>query len=384
MEKRKKRMAFVDLSDFSGWPMGGMLRYEMQILETLTKCYQVDLWGVSVNGREAQPVSIGERQYQIHNFAKVRTHRRIIPNYWKGMALIRYCRKFREYDIVYVHTGSCMAALWFLRRKGRPLLVYHQHGLQYLEDYSLKTLLQRPFMYIAQRMADFTFVVTGKRELEEYLCGSREKLRSKLVSIGSPIGNRTEILKTRKNGYTFLYAGRMAPIKRVPLLIEAFALFCRNYTDEVRLILIGDGEDMPKVKNAVRGYHLEKQILLTGILDKEEIRNYLHQSDAYVTASAGEGVSVAVLEAFAEGIPVACFSVRGLAEQVEHEKTGILAQGDTAVHLAQAMEALYRKSDCFQRACLEESKKYAKELIGKQIIEEMEKRYEIKYHHTGI
>ena len=43
-----KKMAFVDLTNYYDWPVGGMIRYEQQILAVLTEFYEIDLWGVSV------------------------------------------------------------------------------------------------------------------------------------------------------------------------------------------------------------------------------------------------------------------------------------------------------------------------------------------------
>ena len=46
----KRKMAFVDLTNFKDWPMGGMLEYELAILPYLAEYYDLDIWGYSLNG----------------------------------------------------------------------------------------------------------------------------------------------------------------------------------------------------------------------------------------------------------------------------------------------------------------------------------------------
>ena len=43
----KRKMAFVDLTNFKDWPMGGMLEYELAILPYLAEYYDLDIWGYS-------------------------------------------------------------------------------------------------------------------------------------------------------------------------------------------------------------------------------------------------------------------------------------------------------------------------------------------------
>lgn len=387
-----KRMAFIDLSNFTDWPMGGMIRYELQILSELAEFYDIDLWGVSVDGICPEPVQVMGRKYPVHIFTDAKKKNRLIPNYWKGLAIGKYRKELQKYEIIYIHTGSCAVAAALGRKRKNQLLVYHQHGLQYLDDYSLKTLLQRPFMYLAQRMTDFSFVVTGKDELQEY--AGQKKWSDKLVQIGSPVENRIEDMAGKsynsgneKKGNVFIYTGRLSAIKRVPMLVEAFSLFCRRNSDDCRLFIVGDGEEREKVRRAVSQYGLEDKVIFTGAVGKPEVQDYLEKSDFYVTASAGEGVSVAILESFRKGIPVACFPVRGLKEQVTDKVTGAVALDETADALADAMERLLATAAAMRENCIEECRKYSAEVIAGKIMEEIESRYEAKnnqHHYTSV
>lgn len=374
-----KKMAFVDLTDFHRWPVGGMLRYEEAILPILAQKYEIELWGVKVDDGETEPLTINGKSYPVHIFTHVRTKGRILPNYWKGLQLFLKKAEFQKYDVIYIHTGSMAvaAALWRIRKD--QLLVYHQHGLQYLDDHSLKTLLQRPFMYLAQRMADFSFVVTGKEELAQFVKG--KKISQKMVPIASP---SAELVKSsgsapdKSKGNVFIYTGRLSSIKRVTMAVEAFCEFRSRKKEEFCLLIVGDGEERKTVEQLVEKSSCKSDIVITGSVEKQEVAGYLQQADYYLTASGGEGFSVAVLEAFQAGLPVVCCSVRGLREQVENGVTGIIAAEETPQALADAMERMVAMADNMRDNCIAEAQKYTPEAIAGQIIEEIGARYELK------
>lgn len=376
-------MAFVDLCNFTDWPMGGMVRYELMILETLEQYYDIDLWGVSVDGEASQNIIINNKPYPLHIFANAKRKNRVIPNYWKGLLVKKFESCFLNYDIIYVHTGSCLLALAHVAQVENALLVYHQHGLQYLEDYSLKTLLQKPFMNKAQKLADCSFVVTAKQELEEYTNGKKGYLQEKLIAIGSPVEERklnwNKVAKRvedrrDKREYRFIYSGRLAPIKNVSNLIEIFAMFCKRGYEKSSLWIVGDGEERDIVTEKIKQFGLQEVVFITGMVNPEKVQEYMMQSDFYITASNGEGVSVAVLEAYSAGLPVVCYPVRGLKYQVKDAQTGFVAQGMKSEDFVDAMENAIKNQSNLVHNCLLEAMEFRKEKIGREIVDEIEKR----------
>ena len=107
----KRKMAFVDLTNFKDWPMGGMLEYELAILPYLAEYYDLDIWGYSLNGVIPMPLVLNGKEYPVHVCGNCSTNRRIIPNFWRGLSIFKHKSYFlNRYDIVYAHTGSCMCA----------------------------------------------------------------------------------------------------------------------------------------------------------------------------------------------------------------------------------------------------------------------------------
>ena len=94
------------------------------------------------------------KEYPVYICGNCSTNRRIIPNFWKGLSLLGYKNDFEDkYDIVYAHTGSCMCAIGNMIDRKKTKLVYHQHGLSYLTDFQMRSLIQRPSFYFAQKYA---------------------------------------------------------------------------------------------------------------------------------------------------------------------------------------------------------------------------------------
>lgn len=380
---KKKKMAFIDLTNYKDWPMGGMLEYELAILKYLVKEYDVDIWGVSVDNEINKYLLLDENKYPIHIFGKCKTNKKIIPNYWRGIEILNKKNIFpKDYDIVYAHTGSCLVALNHMIDHKKTKLVYHQHGLNHRSDHSLMSLIQRPGLKIAQKVSNLVFVVSDPESVLTYTKAMNKKTKAKFVSIGSPINLECfdeELAKQKicnrekQQTKNFLYTGRLSAFKDVKTLISAMGKYVNEINDKAVLKVAGSGEELENLKQMVLNLHLENNIKIMGVLPHDEIYNLLQEADIFVTASNGEGVSVSVLEAYASGLPVVCFKVPGLERQVIDGVTGIFAKEKNvdAFYRAMVMADSNRIKMAFN--CLKEAKKYDGKYISNKIIEEINK-----------
>jgi glycosyltransferase involved in cell wall biosynthesis len=96
-----------------------------------------------------------------------------------------------------------------------------------------------------------------------------------------------------------LSVGRLAPQKRMNLLIRAFAQVARP---DAHLTILGEGEDRPALEALVRDLGLDGRVHLPGFV--EDPGPYFRAADVFVLSSVYEGLPAVVLEAMAADCPV--------------------------------------------------------------------------------
>lgn len=138
-------------------------------------------------------------------------------------------------------------------------------------------------------------------------------------------------------GFLVGCAARLVPVKRHADLLEAFALIA-DTLPQLHLVLIGDGPLRAE---------LGAQASLAGIADRvhflgerKDIQTVLPLLDAFALASGTEGMSNALLEAMACGLPTVATAVGGNPEVVETDVTGLLVPPRTPDALAYALHTL--------------------------------------------
>ncbi|MBC8143712.1 MAG: glycosyltransferase family 4 protein [Armatimonadetes bacterium] len=117
---------------------------------------------------------------------------------------------------------------------------------------------------------------------------------------------------------------RLSPEKDVTNLLEAFALVLPDFPD-ARLFIAGDGKLRPTLQWHIELLGIGDSAHLLGSLHREAVADLLHASDIFALSSREEGLSLAVLEAMAAGLPVVATRVGGLPEAVAENVTGYLA-----------------------------------------------------------
>lgn len=115
-----------------------------------------------------------------------------------------------------------------------------------------------------------------------------------------------------------MYVGRLAPEKNLDVLIKSWAIVER-VRPQAHLTLIGEGPERPRLEGLIRSLGLGSCVDLAGAID--DPTSALRLADLFVLPSREEGMSVALLEAMALGLPVVATAIpgnRGLVADGEH------------------------------------------------------------------
>ena len=117
------------------------------------------------------------------------------------------------------------------------------------------------------------------------------------------------------------------PVKRVRDVLTAFRTI--HERTGARLVLIGDGAELPETRAWLAEQGLAEHAVLTGAL--REVQHTLAQLDVFLLPSQTESFGLAALEAMACGVPVVTSNAGGLPEVVRDGVDGLLVPvGDVA------------------------------------------------------
>jgi glycosyltransferase involved in cell wall biosynthesis len=137
-----------------------------------------------------------------------------------------------------------------------------------------------------------------------------------------------------------LFVGRLAPIKGVLLLLDAFSTLLETHPDTI-LTLVGDGPSRADLEDKVLSLGLENKVTFTGYKSQSEIATLLATTDIFVLPSFAEGVPVVLMEAMASNVPVIAPHVAGVPELVADGESGFLVSpGNTKMLVARICELL--------------------------------------------
>ncbi len=136
----------------------------------------------------------------------------------------------------------------------------------------------------------------------------------------------------RDHGKTYLVASRLAPYKRVDLVVEAFTKL-----PDRQLIVVGDGSEKERVRAAAKG---APNISFLGTVGQEELVRLMQQARAFVFA-AEEDFGITLVEAQACGTPVIAFGRGGALDIIDDRDVpvGCLFAEQTADSIVAAVQA---------------------------------------------
>jgi glycosyltransferase involved in cell wall biosynthesis len=129
--------------------------------------------------------------------------------------------------------------------------------------------------------------------------------------------------------------GRLTKQKGFLDLVRAFAIF--RSRQPARLMILGEGEDRPKIEGLVRVLGLDEDVSLPGFVQNPY--PYLRRANAFVLSSEWEGLPTVLIEAIAMGTPVVATDCpSGPSEILRHDSRWLVPVGDVEA-LASALEA---------------------------------------------
>lgn len=144
------------------------------------------------------------------------------------------------------------------------------------------------------------------------------------------------------NHTRFVFMGRLVDVKRVDMLLDAFAKACRQQS--MSLLVIGDGPLLPDLQRQAKALGIlapsseaKSSVHFAGWMSQADAAQRLRTQDCLVLPSIRECGGAVVLEAMAASLPVIAVHWGGPADYLD-DSCGILIEPKGPAHVTQEME----------------------------------------------
>lgn len=254
----------------------------------------------------------------------------------------RMARVFRSLapDIVHTRNWTCIDAILGARLAGVRRIVHGEHGREAADPTGADPLRRRVRRALAPLVSRF---VTVSQDLNRWLVEEVRVPARKVRTIYNGVdtsrfapgdrGAARRALGIPPEAGVVGTVGRLDPVKDQAGLMRAVAGIQR--ARPTVLVIVGEGP----LRRALDGLRdelgLGDRLRLLG--ERQDIPQILQALDCFALPSVGEGVSNAILEAMATGLPVVATRVGGNVELVRDGETGRLVEVGQPEALARAL-----------------------------------------------
>jgi glycosyltransferase involved in cell wall biosynthesis len=343
--------AITSISPLRGGPSVGV----RNITEALRRRgIEVDVLTTDDDG-PVQRRAIASGAIELLNGQRVRYFPRQTARYQISLPALAWLgRHVREYDVVHTHglfSFLPLAVAWHARAAGVP---YVMRPAGVLDSWGMKNksarvkmaslrLLEGPLLRGA---AAVHFMTDLERERAAHL---GLELRGVVVPLGfdfaaepggEPGQPRPAAAELEAGDRpVILYLSRLHPVKRVDLLLRAFAGLPQRR--ELVLAIAGEGEPafVASLKALAGELGITASVRWLGFAAGARKQRLLAAATVFVLPSASENFGVAVIEAMNAGAPVIVTDAVGISQLVRTAGAGVVTDG-TLESLAAALEQL--------------------------------------------
>ena len=251
-------------------------------------------------------------------------------------------RERRSYSVVHAHIANNLAAVASVvgRVLGKRVVVKMTGSLE-LSQGILDSAVRSPVMAMKRAaLKRAHFIQATSSEIQEKLLEHGfipERVRVIPNAVDTDrFSAAAADRKTVGSPRTAVYVGRLESDKGTDILIKAWIDAFANDAG-MRLLVVGEGRQRAMLEKLIRK-HDRRDIQLFGA--QANVLPFLVEADFAVLPSRYEGLSNALLEYMAAGLPVLATRVSGSSDYVEHDYCGWLVASEDGNALADQFRAV--------------------------------------------
>lgn len=365
---------------------GGAANATFCILKEFSKIkgLEVDLITSSVdNGHSMEKIGENITIYKVpigknSNNLHFQSQKDLIVYAWKAFFFANKLFKENKYDLTHsFFSVPCGAiSLWFNLTKGIPYIISLRGSdvPGYSERFKFVYAVLKPLIKFIWKKSGA--VVSNSRGLKDLALKTSQNQKIDIIFNGIDLDDfcPNESLRAKDKFIITIGATRITARKGTNYLIESLSDLVPRYPN-LLLRILGDGDEKNNLMELTKKLKLEKFVQFLGRVPREETAPYYQEASLFVLPSLNEGMSNAMLEALASGLPILATETGGTEELVENGINGFVIKMKNPKDLAEKIELILKNEELRIKMGLA-SRKKAQEMSWENIAKEYHALYE--------
>ena len=288
-------------------------------------------------------IPIGKNKNNLH----FQSQKDLIVYTWKAYWLAKKMVKKNNYTLSHSFFGiPCGFVSYLLKKQFKLPYIISLRGSDvpgYSDRFPLIYKLLTPLIKLIWENAQI--VVSNSIKLKELALHSNPKQKIEIIYNGIDTNKfyPTEKNNSKKEFIVTPGASRITDRKGLQYLIKAIAELVSQYP-QIKLKIMGEGNARKYLEEQVAQLNIATQVKFLGRIPRDKTAKYYQEASVFVLPSLNEGMSNAMLEALASGLPIIATDTGGTQELVEDKKNGYIIKMKNSQDIVQKIERLINSS----------------------------------------
>jgi glycosyltransferase involved in cell wall biosynthesis len=308
---------------------------------------QYHLEAVGANVR-IHKLPIGKNQQNLH----FQSQKDLLVYAWKAYWFSRELIKKNKFDLTHsFFTVPCgFLSLLFKAQYGLPYIVSLRGSdvPGYSDRFAFIYNFLKPLTRLIWKRS--FAVVSNSEGLQELAQKTKADQSIGIIYNGIDINTfrPNESLKSANKFIVTPGASRVTTRKGLNYLVEAVAKLAPKYP-QIMLKVMGEGDAQADLEELARKVGIGNNVEFLGRIPREKTAPYYQEADVFVLPSLNEGMSNAMLEALATGLPLIATDCGGSKELIGEDENGFFIKMRDAQDIADKLEKLITNKKLCQR-----------------------------------
>nr|WP_320193016.1 glycosyltransferase family 4 protein [uncultured Desulfobacter sp.] len=141
-----------------------------------------------------------------------------------------------------------------------------------------------------------------------------------------------------------LSSGSVIERKNHAQIVSSLNLLPEEIKNNIVIVICGKGKELENLRNLIADNGMSLHVILTGVVEPEDMPSYYAEANGYVMPSKAEGLSISALEAMTFGLPIILFYDSECIEELRDDNIVSIADERTDLSFADAIEAWFKKA----------------------------------------